>query len=79
MHIDNALNRLYNQSPAFQLYAEHANGMSFSDLALLHATTEASVMERVEAIRLCLEKQVHLRVKGLVACQESFLSSQVWD
>ena len=79
MPIDSALNRLYDQSPAFQLYAEHAHGMSFSDLALLHATTEASVMERVDAIRLCLEKQVHLKVTGLVTCPESHLSGQVWD
>jgi hypothetical protein len=76
---DDALNRLYDQSPAFQLYAEHANGMSVSDLALLYSKTEGWVMERMVAIRFCLEKQVYLTVSNLVPCADSVWSGQVWD
>jgi len=76
---DDALNRLFDESPAFQLYAEHANGMTLPELALLYSKTEEWVIERVDAIRLCLERQVHLTVSKLAPCPNSVWNGQVWD
>jgi hypothetical protein len=79
MSSDDVLNRLYDQSVPFRLYAEHANGMSLSDLALMSSLPEEWVRERVEAMRLCLEKQVYFEVCGPKPCSESVWRSQVWD
>ena len=76
---DDALNRLYELSVPFRLYAEHANGMSLLDLALVSSRPVEWVRERVEAMRLCLEKQVYIDVSAPASCPESMWVGQVWD
>jgi len=79
MIADDVLNRLYERCVPFRLYAEHAHGTSLSDLALVSSMPQERVKERVEAMRLCLEKQVYLDVSRRMPCSESIWSGQVWD
>ena len=60
--VDQALNRLCQHSLAFGLYADHLSGMSCSELALLSAKSEDWVRERIESLRMCLERQIRIEV-----------------
>jgi hypothetical protein len=44
----------------FRLYAEHAQGISTEGLAERYAYSPTWVAERIEAARLCLERQVRV-------------------
>ena len=77
---DIALNRLYEQSVSFRLYADHASGLSLIELAELSGQSERWVSERIESMRLCLEKQVRVEVASdPPVCPEKIWSDQVWD
>ena len=55
-----AVNRLYESCFSFRLYAEHTYGLSLSELSLLTGRSENWISERIEAMRLCLEKQLRV-------------------
>ncbi|MDQ2775617.1 MAG: hypothetical protein M3Y57_11980 [Acidobacteriota bacterium] len=77
---DTALLRLYDQSITFRLYADHANGMSVPELSMLCSRSERWVQERIEATRLCLEKQVRIDLPPEPReCPDSLWQTQVWD
>ncbi|HEX4770012.1 MAG TPA: hypothetical protein VH351_04220 [Bryobacteraceae bacterium] len=77
---DTALFRLYEENATFRLYADHSSGMSIAELALLCARSEHWVTERIEATRLCLQKQVRIELTpDNVACADSIWEAQVWD
>jgi hypothetical protein len=58
MPSDETLNSLYENDLSFRLYADHKYGMSIDELAILTGRSSHWVAERVEAMRLCIEKQV---------------------
>ena len=77
---DIALFRLYEQSIAFRLYADHASGIRVPELSMLCSRSEQWVSERIEAIRLCLEKQVRIDLPPEPrVCPDSLWQTQVWD
>ena len=51
---------LFDAYLPFRLYAEFMMGSSFKDLSRTFGLSEQWVEERVEAMRLCLSKQVRL-------------------
>lgn len=53
---------LYDQYLPFRLYAGFMLGSSVSDLAKQFSLSEDWVKERIEAMRLCVEKQVRLNL-----------------
>jgi hypothetical protein len=59
---------LYDQHLPFRLYTDFMLGSSIAELAERFALSRERVCERVEAMRLCLEKQVRL---NLLACVTS--------
>ena len=60
MSADAVLNALYEQHLPFRLYADHKHGLTVEELARLSNKPVYWVEERIEAMRLCLEKQVRL-------------------
>jgi hypothetical protein len=58
MSADAVLNALYEQHLPFRLYADHKHGMTVEELAYLSNKSVYWVQERIEAMRLCLEKQI---------------------
>ncbi len=74
------LNSLYEKNIPFQLYAEHRNGLSLSELACLVSRPVYWVQEQIEAARLCLEHQVLLdfEVPDSV-CSDRVWQQQIWD
>lgn len=44
----------------FRLYAEHTQGTSLDGLAKRYAYSPSWIAERIEAARLCLERQVRV-------------------
>jgi hypothetical protein len=55
-------NLLYDNYLPFRLYAEHKNGVTPAQLAATFALPVQWVEERIEAARLCIEKQVRLEL-----------------
>lgn len=55
-------NLLYDNYLPFRLYAEHKNGATSAQLAATFAVSVHWVEERIEAARLCIEKQVRLEL-----------------
>lgn len=79
MNAVSTLNRLYDGSLAFRLYAEHANGMTVAELALMTSRSQEWVAEQIEAMRLCLEKQLVIDVQERRDHFEEIWAEQVWD
>ena len=48
----------------FRLYADYKNGVTVEQLAEIYSLPFAWVQERLEAARLCIEKQVQIGVPG---------------
>jgi hypothetical protein len=59
---DSILDLLYREYLPFRLYIDSAFGASTADLAKRFARPEHWIAERIEAIGLCIEKQVHLNL-----------------
>jgi hypothetical protein len=77
---DAALFRLYEENATFRLYADHTSGMSIARLAQLCSRSEDWVSERIEATRLCLQKQVRIEfASDPTVCADSIWEAQVWD
>ena len=55
-------NLLYDNYLPFRLYAEHKNGATLAQLAADFSLSVQWVEERIEAARLCIEKQVRLEL-----------------
>jgi hypothetical protein len=60
MSADAILNAPYEQHLPFRLYADHQYGLTVEELACLSNKPVLWVEERIEAMRLCLEKQIRL-------------------
>lgn len=77
---DIALNRLYEQSVSFRLYADHAFGLSLLELSRLSGRSEQWVSERIESMRLCLQRQVRVEVgENASLCPDKIWAAQIWD
>lgn len=61
---------LYDQHLPFKLYTDFMLGSSINELADQSALPREWVRERVEAMRLCLEKQVRLNLLSCVASSQ---------
>jgi hypothetical protein len=57
--------RLYDEYLPFRLYADYMLGKTPAVLAKQFGLSEQWVSERIEAIRLCLGKQVRLNLLGV--------------
>jgi hypothetical protein len=53
----------------FGLYADHLGGVSVAELAALSSRSEQWISERIEAARLCIEKQVRIEVSTTKTCK----------
>jgi hypothetical protein len=53
---------LYDDYLPFRLYAEHKRGATPAQLAAAFALSVPWIEERLEAVRLCLEKQIRVEV-----------------
>ena len=53
---------LYDEYFPFRLYADYMLGRTPAELAADFGLSETWVTERVEAVRLCIEKQVRLNL-----------------
>ena len=62
---ETVFDRLYDQYLPFRLYADYMSGSSPRDLALHFGLAEHWVAERIEAVRLCIHKQVRLNLLHL--------------
>ena len=51
----------------FRLYADHKNGISLDELAQRFSLPTHWIEERIEAARLCIEKQVRIEVAPVQA------------
>lgn len=80
MSADAVLNALYEQHLPFRLYADHKQGLTLTELACLSGKSEYWVAERIEAMRLCLEKQVRLDLSlPPTIASDAIWKEQVWD
>jgi hypothetical protein len=57
---ENALELLSSDYLPFRLYAEHKRGATPVQLAAAFSLSETWVVERIEAARLCIEKQIRV-------------------
>ena len=77
---DDVLNALYEQHLPFRLYADHKQGLTIEELACLSNKSVYWVQERIEAMRLCLEKQIRLDLTlPAVSSLDGIWQQQVWD
>jgi hypothetical protein len=80
MSADEVLNALYEQHLPFRLYADHKHGLTVEELACLSNKPVYWVEERIEAMRLCLEKQIRFDLtSGLATATDAIWREQVWD
>jgi len=81
MNGDAVLNCLYEQSLSFRLYADHHHGLTVEELALLCSKSPHWVKERIEATRLCFEKQVQIVIPdgSESGCADRTWDAQIWD
>ena len=49
------------------IYREHQNGASVKDLALAFKMPEFAVRERLQATKLCLERQIRIETDPMAA------------
>jgi hypothetical protein len=54
------LDLLFDEYLPFRLYADHKNGKSLNDLATEFLLPAPWIEERIQAARLCIEKQIRL-------------------
>jgi hypothetical protein len=59
---DTVFDLLYREYLPFRLYADYMLGSSQAELALHFGLPEQWVVERLEAVRLCFQKQVRLNL-----------------
>src|SRR6201986_5118804 len=59
---ENVLEKLSTDYLPFRLYAEHKRGATSAQLAAAFDLPRAWVEERVEAARLCIEKQIRVEL-----------------
>ncbi len=52
-----------------QLYREHQDGVSVEDLSAALRMPRAWIAERIEAVRLCMEKQVRIELRPVPRTQ----------
>jgi hypothetical protein len=72
MSADEVLDALYEQHLPFRLYAEHKYGLTIEELACLSNKPVHWIEEQIEAMRLCLEKQVRFDLNcGLTTSSSS--------
>jgi hypothetical protein len=81
MNSGNTRYRLFDESISFSLYADYSKGVTVADLARRCSRSEIWIRERIEAARLCLEKQVRIVVPPSEAsvCAAEVWAAQVWD
>ncbi len=68
---------LYDEYFPFRLYADYMLGRTPSELAAEFGLSETWVTERVEAVRLCIEKQVRLNLVSSVKDTKQYLAPSV--
>ena len=68
---------LYDEYFPFRLYADYMLGRSPSELAADFGLSETWIAERVEAVRLCVEKQVRLNLISPVKDQTQYVAPAV--
>lgn len=68
---------LYDEYFPFRLYADYMLGRTPSQLAAEFGLSETWIAERVEAVRLCIEKQVRLNLVSPVKDSKHYLAPGV--
>jgi hypothetical protein len=76
MSADDVLNALYEQHLPFRLYADHRYGLTIEELVCLSNKPVPWIEEQIEAMRLCLEKQIRLE---LIAPADAVWKGEVGD
>jgi hypothetical protein len=72
MSAEELLDHLYEHNMPFRLYAEHQYGLTVEELACLSNKPISWIEEQIEAMRLCLEKQVRFEfLTGLLNSAET--------
>jgi len=81
MNVDTMLNSLYEQNLPFRLYADYHRGLTIEELAILSSKPPHWIKERVEAVRLCFERQVEIVFPGGCEsrCPDRIWDAQIWD
>jgi hypothetical protein len=70
---DQGLIDLFDRHLPFRLYVEHRSGVTVSDLAAITGLAQEWVKERIKAMRLWLEMQVHFGLAPHSPDREPFL------
>jgi hypothetical protein len=65
---------LYDEYFPFRLYADYMLGRTPTELAADFGLSETWIAERVEAVRLCIEKQVRLNLVSPVKESKQYLA-----
>lgn len=68
---------LYDEYFPFRLYADYMLGRTPTELAAEFGMSETWIAERVEAVRLCIEKQVRLNLVSQVKDSKPYLAHGV--
>ncbi len=66
---------LYDEYFPFRLYADYMLGRTQTELAADFGLSENWIAERVEAVRLCIEKQVRLNLVSPVVKPAKFIGA----
>jgi len=66
---------LYDEYFPFRLYADYMLGRSPAELAVDFGLSENWITERIEAVRLCIEKQVRLNLVSPAVKPVPFVSA----
>lgn len=66
---------LYDEYFPFRLYADYMLGRTQAELATDFGLSENWIAERVEAVRLCIEKQVRLNLVSPVTKTTPYVGS----
>ena len=64
------LTTLYDEYLPFRLYADHKSGSSSAEIAAEYRLPVFWVEERIEAARLCIEKQIRLEIPPVTPTAE---------
>lgn len=65
---------LYDEYFPFRLYADYMLGRTPSEMAAEFGLSENWIAERVEAVRLCIEKQVRLNLISPVKDSKQYMA-----
>jgi hypothetical protein len=68
---------LYDEYFPFRLYADYMLGRSPKELAEDFGLSENWIAERIEAVRMCVEKQVRLNLVTSVAVSRPLVTARV--